>query len=153
MKLLSIFVLLLPTIVSAQSSSWLKKTNPNEMYRVVAVTSGCPLAKDEAENIVDGALVRSRIKPLSSWTDNEVGLDVNVDCIAGDQPLVTYVIRVELSKTYYDGDTLVIATMPGKTYGGFGRDDKSGINSLIRESVEDAIYDYLIANFDLEEDK
>ena len=156
MKKLILLVLMLPIVAIADSQSWLKKDNPNELYALIAIEGEgkCSISYKELHATVNGVLVRSRIKPLLAWTSNEVSLLVHLNCFSGTGKTQIYVAKIQLSRfSVHESGVNLVTTSLEDSFGFFGNDTKDGILSSVREGVEGAITVYLKANFDLGEDE
>lgn len=151
MRLLSL-LLLLPALSFAEGDEWLKKDNPNELA-VIARTYNCPVSTTELQDLAKGVLIRSRIKPLGGWTPSVVALYAYIDCI---KPADVYVFRYDLYFARFSdspfSDDPVITHTPLWDYSNVGIGQASFITESIKLAIEEAITDYLKANFDLDED-
>jgi len=153
MKRLALFALLLPSIVLAEGLTWLEKDNPNELYFLAAVASDCSMTDERLQSLVKGVLVRSRIKPASSWNPNETTLEIILNCmkIDGGDPVFNLVIRFKkIIEQNDDGEYVFLIT--DRHYGAFGMGDSGAISQAVKEGVEIAITDYIEVNFVLGED-
>ena len=151
MKKLTTLLLLLPVFALPADNLWLKKDKPNELLAYV-VTVGCPIVQDSIEDDVRDVLIRSRIKPIDGWNSNETILFVSIDCLP-DGPAHLFdsdIYFAKLAKNV-DGDVIVSHTLWG--YGIFGQGRPGFIKNSVKESVEEAIADYIEANFDLGDDE
>jgi len=151
---LIIILCLLPiaAIASADSQPWLKKENPNELFAVTVSTEHCPISVVDLDELVNGVLVRARIKKKSAWAENELLLSVEIGCKLLSDSMWAFRYDVFYSRFSLDtsGNLIETTAIDGKHYG-IGTKDEDGMRSAIRELVEDAITDYLKANFDLGE--
>ena len=150
-KLIPLIALLLPAFASADVNPWLKDDKPEEMYATAIGAEGCPHSESEIEEILHGLLIRSRIKPSAEWNSGEVLLTVRLRGIE-DSGLYTYSLEVELARWHVVFGAIISTTIMGDDYGSYGRDTKSGITRIVKESAENALTDYMKANFDLGED-
>lgn len=143
------------THVEAQPREYMKKLSPDELYVDFFQEEDCPWA---LEHVVDGALVRSRIRRKPLWSYNETVLFVNVFCIEARSRILVYDVDVSFgtfvraeSGAQYSFDSV---TINAGQYGGLGA---TGLNDSGRQSLENnlgreverALVDYLRSNFDL----
>jgi len=95
-RLITVFVLaaLLPS-TNSSANEFLKKVEPNELHVTVGVSPDCSVTDNEALGIVEGVLVRSRIKPLDKWDTDELLLVVSIDCLPRENtnPFYSFDIR------------------------------------------------------------
>jgi len=143
------------TIFSLQAAGqtffpWMEKAykqeNPNELAYFLLVHPDCPVTEEEGESILEGVLVRSRIKPLvrPAWVSRPLYLSVSLECIKpkNNNPVFQIIARF--------GDVsgeIPIFYFPD--YGFFGIGPKDSMKTAFQGRVEAAITDYLKANFDL----
>ena len=100
--------------------------------------------REEAEDVIEGVLIRSRIKPDGGgYWDGSVYLSATVNCTESGS-LYIYTTTVYFGRWapkpvvfYPDG------------FGGGGRNDKDGILDALKGSIERAITVYIKANFNL----
>ena len=149
-----ILLLLLPALALADPQPWLKKENPNELFAVSVATEHCPISIVDLDELVNSVLVRSRIRKKSAWAENELILSVEIGCtlVSDSRWTFRYDVYFPRFSKRESGDLLETTTIDGKHYG-IGTNDEDGIRSAMRRFVEDAITDYLKANFDLGEDE
>ena len=122
-----------------------KQGNPNELAYLLFVDSDCPMTKAEAVSILEGVFVRSRIKPVrEDWFTKSVYLSVGLECVLVKNQNPVFKISVEFG--YYSG---VIPVFYGARYGFFGIASKEMMSTSFQKCIENAITDYLRANFDL----
>lgn len=126
----------------------LKQDEPNELAYFVATSDSCPVSTRTAENIVKGVFVRSRIKPLGgdAWMTKKIHLSVQMSCVrvSGASPI--YSTEVFFSAI---SSGLIIRFAPNLGVLGIGSKDYH--EQAIKDAVEEAVTQYLEANFDLAE--
>ena len=152
-KQLTALLRLLPIIASADTSEWLKKENPNELRVITLISTTCPSTEKEYRDIAEGVLVRSRIKPLEMPGMHELALYVHLACIDSGNDNLPISLTVHFGKAIRDehGTTLKTALSP-KYFRYFDQTGSTGVDVIeaqLREAVENAVTDYLEANFDL----
>ena len=147
MKKLIALLLLLPVFVSAESFG--KKENPNDVFALFIVESGCPVTKKEVVDIGRGVLIRSRLKQLQTWGENEPSLSVNLNCLDLENGSWAYHISAEIVRSYKVDEGIQELSMVGRNRGKFGVGRKDFILASYKNAVEDIVTDYLQANFDL----
>ena len=147
----------------AEPLSYMEKENPNELgYHVSA---NCEIRMDAVDpwEIVDGVMIRARIKPDRYWgleimvgggypeySRDMIFLSLYYNCVpVGEQ----YAFWVDISFSFaviVRGQQLNHIVMYERpTYSGTGFGDPDWLAELIRTYTEEAITDYLQANFDL----
>lgn len=146
-----------------QEQPRLKRENPDQLKVFYDQYGECPFTKESITSMIDGLLVRSRLKPATSteWFSDSThfSLDVNLSCgDSDDNPPQLFKISTRFSekatlqkplgllKVYMDH------TPSYDVWGTYNRDREKSerfLRNAIRESVEDALTDYLKANFDL----
>lgn len=137
------------------SKGHLKKYNPNELWVVFVQEDDC---KGSYEQVIENELARSRIKRKTSWAYNELSLEVIVRCITSNSD-VFFTVDVHFTKNELptdpkpgEYDFVTLHYMPGYGRYGVSSNDKEGeyfIKNTLRESIEEAMTDYLKVNFDL----
>jgi hypothetical protein len=142
-----VILLLLSFVAAAQDRALgnLKRRNPGELAVGVIVDDRCGGSTPEFEELVQGVLIRARIKPLDRITSTDpFRLAVIVTCLENKQAFVVNSDFMELTNgnlvRHGVGDNMVFGTFGGNlTY----------LKDAVKESVEKAITGYLTANFDL----
>ena len=134
----------------------LKKDDPNTIY---VNYSQDPACKSMYEKVVDNELARSRIKRKTLWDFNEVSLFVTVHCSEKDSGQgFIFTLSVNFGKLVpaeieSDRSFIIVYWEPGQ-FGSYGVStyDSEGtqmVRNYLRNAMEDALTDYLKANFDL----
>ncbi len=142
--------------VDAQPREYMKKPSPDELYVSFSQDSECPWP---LEHVVDGALVRSRIRRKPQWTFGETVLFVRVNCVgASNGRVFAYSMGVSFGvfvPAEADAQRLIdeVKINPDaySSYGtGISNDSgRQFLENSLRERIERALVDYLRANFDL----
>ena len=134
----------------ADDPEWLKtafkKDNPNELAYYAGTSDDSPIDDERVGDIIEGVLVRSRIKPLAdAWTSAPLYLSVMVNCVKleGNNP----VYQMEIAF----GKRRPIPILYDHNFGNIGIGSKDFIESILKDKVEDAITAYIKVNFDLGE--
>lgn len=173
MKKLTALLLLLPVIASAESSSWLKKDNPESLSIDVNSEMDCPVTKKEIGDIASKVLIRSRIKPLSGGLYDFQAppyLSIEVHCMkpsdTGSMFIISLVLDfvglIDLNDPHNKKEVEwpnanpdpVIFRHGIEPYAGFLMTaDRALLKSKLKDAVEDFTADYINANFDLGDDK
>jgi len=139
-------LLLLTTTALAEPQEWMKKENPNELGVVVGADPKC--GPPGLESLVHGVLTRSRIRPVSVSDTPELYLSVAVACfeISTQEGLYSYTTKIHFGTR---GVQSVFMLYGFPDYGAVGVGGSDFIGNAVKSSVEEAITDYLHANFDL----
>jgi len=156
MKKLILFVLMLPMVALADPQPWMKKENPNELGVDTWSTDSCPITNSELQELVEGVLVRSRIKPVSFVGELGRGnpyLDVLLDCGADNTSLQRSPVdvRIDFIQSVFIEGKGNIRVRLGQIPAGsrFGVGNIEDIKQAIKDELEEVVADYLQANFDL----
>jgi hypothetical protein len=151
MKKLIALLLLLPILASADPEPWMKKEDPDELFVGYRIDDHCELTRESIKKIVEGVLVRSRIKPVGKAT--YMGLLIDFQCGTKDDDgralftlSVDFLRTTEVEAEYYWARMDEVAT-----HESFGRMNSRELEAEIKFGAEVAITDYLKANFDLGE--
>jgi hypothetical protein len=140
-------LLLFPVLAAADPEPWMKKNNPEELFYNVAVDDDCPLSENSLNSVVGGVLTRSRIKVKDGFEEGELVLTVNLACV-DDGEVDIFDVTIRFDRLSIRGDEL-IACHVFSDYGTFGQGRRDFIQTSVKEGVENALTDYLRANFDL----
>ena len=136
---------LLCSAATAEPQPWMKKENPETLRSVVVVNSECKVSTEDVQKVVDGVLIRSRLKPgdyLNSPDD--FGFIVMLDCSQGAQFIIDADVRF-VRYIPYLGRNL----FETHVYGTYGVGRPEGILETVKGHVEELVTDYLQANFEL----
>ena len=140
----------------------LKKYDPDVLYFATHVYDDCPGTEESYEEIVEGELLRARIKPQESWDYHELFLQVLVVCNEDRKSsvrMITYTLYVDFAKRYRvidpdpdEFDSYEVRLGLGYSGTGYRRgygnaEVERGIQTVLREYVSAALTDYLRANF------
>lgn len=140
----------------------LKRENPDQLYVDYSQSGVCPFTAQTIESMIEGLLVRSRLKPIdfSEWWSEDstrFKLSIEVSCGVDDNPphlfLVDTAFREEVTlqkplgpiKVYMDH---IAYYGQSGTYDPKKEPNIGFLRNCIRDSVEEALTDYLKANFD-----
>jgi len=122
----------------------LVREKPNQLATAVYVSDNCLIAAAEVEDIVNGVLVGSRIRPINFFeAPGFFYLEISVDCLkATDAFSAAINFRDVIDHT---------AVRLGEDFGGFGthENDKQFLLDRIKTGVDAAVGAYLKANPDL----
>ncbi len=159
MKRLILLVLMLPIFALADPQRWMEKENPNELGVFTFVNEFCPMTNSELKKMVDGVLVRSRIKPVSFSMELGRGnayLDVSLSCTEHSSvERATFIFMVDFLGSMFVEAKGSMRIRYGEVPAGmvFGYGSISSAKPEMKSKVEGVITDYLKANFDLGEDE
>ena len=158
------------TVSAQETRAYLKKPNPDELFVALLHDEKCPGAEDSYQSIIDGELVRARIKESTSWPSYGVlFLMVDIDCFPIERDGINtgffFNVRpefgMELSVEREDRDfprlnverdyIVTIVNDHGRygyVIGGPNFEDSTArrIRNALREKVSDILTDYLKAN-------
>lgn len=138
------------------SVKYLEKADPDWLYFEIFFDDDCPGIEEAFENIVEGELLRARIKRQNGWRFNDLFLNVEVSCTPTKGSAAGYSLDVQFAQyrrildpapDEYD----FYMVYHGRKYGAYGAHGTSvleeQLRSRLRETVSDALTDYLKANF------
>ena len=162
-----VFLLLVFVVISTGTYAQTKETHklmkptPDKLMPLCLVGDGCPVGVIDVEKLVDGILIRSRIKPLDTW-DNEMYMAVNVICTKQirHSGLISFSVLIFFAKpamATVDGDLagidrFVYADQLTDYWGiglAQGGGEKDHLMKVLRNSVEMAVTDFMAVNFGL----
>ena len=140
------------TVAAAELPKWyldaLKVDNPNQLAIYAEADGDCPITKNEMKEIISGVLIRSRVKPLTGdeWSIHSLYFEVILNCFKKkpNEQLQIYALNAHFGN--FSLNPPVWYQWP---YRSFGRDEKEGLKSVIKSRAEEAITDFIKANFDL----
>lgn len=145
MKYFFTLLFLLSSFGFAEDLSFLKAPkdeDPNTLYVQTAV-NGCDTSKKELDKIVEGSLIRSRIKPVRNVL-TEPSLQVILEClkISNNNP----VFEISTGFGYWDDqkNKPVFFMSP---YNKLGIGNKQYRETAVKDSVDEAMEEYIRANF------
>ena len=146
----------------------LKKDNPDELFVFYNQLGNCPFTEDSIDSMIDGRLTRSRLQRIqSSMGVREdgfgLGIVLNCDDAKDDDGIYIFSVegffleRVTVQKPWGPMEVFMVHHPLVFSYGKFGafthssNGDKARetMRNAVRETLEDALTDYLKANFDL----
>jgi hypothetical protein len=145
--------LVLATLVSAQAVAdprpWMKQSDPNSLGLFIGMTDDCPMTLEELKSLAEGEFLRARIKQTESLAFN---LTANIACMTTENhggETTGYAVSYEVRYgTQMPSGGNVLYEIPD--YGVLligGPDEKKFYLDHIRDSIADALTDYLKANF------
>lgn len=152
-KLLTIALLFLHASVSLAEEvpSWLYKaikvSNPNELAYFIDLDKDCFSTEAELSKIVEGVLIRSRLKPIKYRvkTIEQIYLSLNITCVK----INSKTSRVYSITTLFGQYTPAPAILYNYPFGSAGSGREDDFKKAFKISVEDAVTAFLKANFDL----
>jgi len=137
------------SVSSEEMEDWyklaLKSPNPNELAYFASAGEDCPIKTSAIEDAIEGVFIRSRIKPSKSYYDNDrIYLNVILNCLKLESRHPAFTLSINFGK--YNPKPSVLFD---KDYGYFGVGAEGFIIQGLKRRTEDAITDYLKANFNL----
>ena len=146
---------LLCSAATAEPQYWMKKEDPETLHSAIYVSPRCDFTQEKVRQIVDGVLIRSRLKtgdylrsspqPGDYFTNHELfGFHVAVEC--GEGTPATYNATAQFIRHI---DDLGRSLLEPYAYGYFGAGESEDVLEVVKEVVEELVTDYLQANFDL----
>ena len=140
--------ILLCSAAIAEPQPWMKKENPDTLHFNAFAEPDCPFSNAELTDLVNGVLVRSRLRPGDYFDSEEVfGFSVVVGCLEKEPGSQFFIYNIDISFIRYLLGRNFTEIWP--IYGGFGQGIPDSIKGQVKASVESLITDYLQANFDL----
>ena len=137
--------ILLCSAAIAEPQPWMKKENPDTLHSSVFVSSECAFTEERVRKVVDGVLIRSRLKTGDYISGPEpFGFVVDVNCMDGTSN--AFIINVHFIRFIPE---LFRNVLESTSYGNFGVGDAEYTLDGVKLSVEELVTDYLQANFDL----
>ena len=134
-----------------EKPSPLKKDNPNELH-FTTIATGCNDTEEAYEKVVEGELVRARIK-RSQYQQGDLFLIAAITCATNKVGFTaTHVEIIFARKIGTDPNDYVVTYSPGRSGSVRINMEIEAIRAqkeLIRESVSEVLTAYLKANFDL----
>jgi len=120
-----------------------KTEDPNTLWVWTSAESDCEITKKQLQKIVEGSLIRSRIKPADEYTDPSLSVQLKCMNVSTFNPIFDLTTRFG----YFDfaRDSSVFF---GRQYNKLGMGQKKmDIETVIKDSVDEAMEDYIRANF------
>jgi hypothetical protein len=121
--------------------------NPEVLSYSAFVDSDCPLTVKNVDDIFEGVLVGSRIKPLNMrdyFGPDDIHLEIRLQCITEEAIQPVYSIEISFVR-YKPSPKVSFRPM----YPSLGIGDAEFIASTLRRMFEEVTADYSKANFDL----
>ena len=126
-------------------SAFIKVTEPDNFRYFYKQTTECPFTEQEAVNVVEGVVKRSRIRPYKMILPTSLHLNLSTVCIwnlVGDR-VAGYSVMFNIR--YGDYPMLIEPDYGGLRIG--SRDDKEFFLNSFTRYVENAITDFVEVNF------
>ena len=120
----------------------LETDDPNTLYVLTSIDSDCETSKKQLDKIVKGSLIRSRIKPVDEYTEPMINVQLRCLNLKNNNPV--YEVTTRFGFYDYDRKTPVFFS---SQYNKFGIGDKQVIETAIKDRVDEAMEDYIQANF------
>lgn len=131
----------------ADAPSWLheaiRKENPDELGYRVFVDLDCPIGREDVERVLDATLARGALAK-SQYGLVELHLRIVVSCFAPDEGELVFSQEIHFSPPW---DTDRPEMVYDWNFGRYGVGGRTFILQSVTRSVEDAIAEYLLANF------
>jgi hypothetical protein len=124
----------------------IKVKTPDQLSYFVEMSKTCPFTTESLNKIVDGVLIRSRLKPLEGdiFVDNRIYLNLGVLCVPLKSGNPVFSIRANFAR-YQPYPSIII----DKEFGTTGIGPQDFIKQTFKESVENAVTAHIKANFNL----
>ncbi|MCY4377038.1 MAG: hypothetical protein OXC31_25050 [Spirochaetaceae bacterium] len=133
--------------VSADAPSWLheaiRKENPEELGYRVFVELDCPIGRRDVERIVDATMARNELT-RSQFAFVETHLQVALSCFLQEDEPPIFSQEVHFSPPR---DTERPDLVYDWNFGRYGVGGRTFILESVTRSIEDAIAEYVLANF------
>jgi hypothetical protein len=132
----------------AQHPIWLDQAirvdDPGELAYWTAVESDCPLTEPEVQSVVEGVLIRNRIKPLRPGVleDGRIYLNVSLRCtkaVVDNQ----HAFSININFGRYKPWPAILFDVP---YAAVGFGGKDSLRKNFEEHLEDAVGAFKTAN-------
>ena len=129
--------------------AFLKVTDPNELqYLYTHQSPDCPFTSQEAANVIEGVIKRSRIRTaLGIGRNNAIYLNIESSCIEDN----TTSGRVLGYSVFFDinfGDGVMLYAKPyGNLLGGGVSSSRQFFLNSLQDYVENAVTDFVEVNF------
>lgn len=154
----SLYAILFLTLVGVDINAtpiWLHdaivKQTPDDLGYWVFTGSDCPFSNEDVERLVDGVWVRSRLRSSDSYLF-ELHLQITVLCLDRGEanPIFNHdVFFVPARPDTFNEFLTTTRYVLDYNFGTFGVGPSEYILQSVKESVEEAVTEYLRANFDL----
>ena len=125
----------------------IKVETPNQLSYYVTSSVACPFTTEALSEIVDGVLIRSRIKPLKNnfFISKKIYLNLSVECLQL-KSVNNLVFNIRANFARYSPKPAIIFD---HGFGTIGIGGQEYIKRTFKESVENAVTAHVKANFDL----
>ena len=132
----------------ADAPEWLhqaiRKDNPEELGYRVFVELDCPIGRQDVEEIVEAALARNELTK-SQFGLLEMHLQISLSCFVQDEVHRIFSQEIHFSPPRDTGQPDLVYDW---NFGRYGIGGREFILQSVTRSIEDAIAEYLLANFD-----
>ena len=128
----------------------IKQDNPNELAYLLGIGSDCPITKPEAEKIVEGVILRSRVKAVGglAFFADDLYLEVEMQCLeltrGDDKASIAWANSINVAFGQYKNKP---AFLLSQKYGGIAIGGVSSMKASLKNYVEKAMTAYVEANF------
>lgn len=124
----------------------LKSTTPDELAYYIGVDDECLITESDAASVIEGVMVRSRIRPLMNeiFEDDILYLSIMLACLSTEDNNPAYTLDMYFGRYMPEPPVLY-----DRDYGSLGIGDADYLLESLKEGVEEAITDYIKVNFDL----
>lgn len=139
-------MLLLAAGAAAAPFDYMRKSEPNELYCMASVGSSCPLDDAAVQAVIDDVTRRFSLTRLEKSSDREPLFYVELHCHRPDDGETVYAVEAGFAEWMGEGrqHLMKYAYYPYRSIGYGGAVD---IRETLRRRVEDALEDYLAANY------
>ena len=133
--------------MSPANMAYLLVEDRDVLGHYASVDAECGFDEATLDRTVEGVLIRHRIRPVAdTHSDEGLNLELHVACFEPDgEGRSVYSIEAAFSLVQPDGADLLI----NHGYGAFGTGDAEFILDAAKESVEEALTDFIAANWGL----
>ena len=116
-------------------------TSSDELQYLASFSDLCGVNRENAINTIEGVMIRSRIVP--KYGIDDTFLWVNLSCLDRDSlnPIFTLSVRYAIE---LEGEIWEMA----QDYGSFGVGDEDTMNDEIKDAIERAVTDLILAHQD-----
>ena len=122
----------------------IQSDTPDELHYYIGVSEECSVSLKEARTILEGVFIRSRVKPIEGIPSRKPYLNVNLNCLNVEGISPVFTINIHFAE---QTDEAYILFDKSFSYFGIGR--KEFILQGMKSKIEDAMTEYIKANFDL----
>lgn len=148
-QFISILLIFFCTSTLAEPRDWMKQKNADQLGLFVSANS-CPFTDSELQRSIEGEYLRARIKATNNTNFNITLTALCLDARNTNGTLIgkTLYYEIRFGTKIPDGDYVLYETPNYGSLNTLGKNSRpSDFISLMKNSVENAITDYLQANF------